>query len=85
MFRDDEMFSDDERLLTKKEATWVKRFKRCINDMPKTIELSVGHGRIVVSNNGAFDRATSDGGSSDQLICIEYIRTSSIYPDSESR
>jgi len=75
---------EDDRILTAKEAAWVKRFKRCMTEMPISLELNVGHTDVAVCNKGAMDRALEIN-SSDDLIVIEYIRTKRVNPDSESR
>lgn len=74
----------DDRLLTSREELWVKRLRKCLAEMPDSIELNVGHGEIKVCNTGALDRAVEID-SSDALIVIEYVRTKRVNPDSESR
>jgi hypothetical protein len=74
---------EDDRFLTRKEELWVKRLKKCLAEMPSSIELNVGHGEIKVCNVGALNRALEIN-SSDDLITIEYVKTKRVNPDSES-
>lgn len=75
---------EEDRLLTSKENSWVNKLRKCLSEIPTTLELNVGHGEIKVCNEGAIDRAIEIG-SSDDLVVITYLKTKRVFPDSESR
>lgn len=75
---------DESRAATPEEARWFKRLKRCIADMPATVELQVHQNNIQMNVEGARDAAFISMEHADDVDCLDYFRTDRVYPCSES-
>jgi len=57
---------------TPREKRWWKRFRRCLNEMPQSMEVLVGaHGQICAAGRGASDEEFKRKGDVDNVPRID--------------
>ena len=65
---------DDDRLLTKEEKWWAVQLLRCLNKMPRNIEICVTYsGTVEVRNLGADKRYFDEHGHTDNVISLDTV------------
>lgn len=72
------------RDMTAAESRWWRRFKKAVNDMPASLEVSVYHGSIDVCEIGARQAAFDRDGHSDQTANLDFFRAKRVYPNGEA-
>lgn len=75
---------DESRAATPEEARWFKRLKKCLADMPATVELQVHQNNIQMNVEGARADAFGSMEHADAVDCLDYFQTTRVYPCSES-